>query len=678
MPVTTVNKRNRNATTSTKSRESGTEQSNLDPRSCDGDVTNIDEYESVKENLYVTPDPNIMQLSFKNGAAAGRPPTYPIADTIALLLILINFPNLLLTATQLLFSYKEHLSLSSTNAGNGLSIYMIVFMDVVVILFTAIVLPSLRSTITDISQIVVAVSIAGTDGRSFLPFATAFLSFKGIWGRLSCSSLLHIRSDDEFIRLQKSATYGTAPLCKYLNTMLQPYTEERSAISGMQYIKSAIAIHIIALGCVRLLNYWLIHSSTFDTGVESERVDQCDTVAIVPKAKRIRSSSFYATKSTYVSLWDSLLQLRAHSFGKRRDFNHCSNQFITKDVWISEISVRAVIFVVCTKFTDEPIVSVRVNGLPWEAKMSCCEPGFTTRQPTGTSWKVTVDNLSAKTEYDFRLEIGLKNQSSQYDFAVCTVAYTTISPAKSRAETQILPTLNTNLGEEQVHHVENQAHVSGPLSPITTLEDSITNACNKLEERKSFIRRIRKENSKKVQQLHRELEFLASKVNGSTDKNEQRVQGRMLSLQTEIKRTQDHIDELENEKKQTVYSITEQDLIWSQEKQKRDHEAQLFECIRQKYEIEKSEHQKRLSSVASDTNRIRAKADKLSLKRTKIQQELDRLSVEQDQLIKQEIYDRNSARECIRNQRLQTESEYLKVIHELQQRIEFLDVYGPS
>lgn len=214
------------------------------------------------------------------------------------------------------------------------------------------------------------------------------------------------------------------------------------------------------------------------------------------------------------------------------------------------------------------------------------------------------------------------------------------------------------------------------LSPVSDLEDTVSKTSSTLEEKRSTLKRTRKENVKRIQVLQKELDHLSSRLNSGIDKNEQRAQGRMLSLQTEIRRMQDTIEEMEAEKEDIIRLTAEQLEQWTTKKQERDHEAQLLESMRRTYDAEKAKHSKRFTTVEAESARLRGKADKLSMRRTKIQQDLDRISSEQNGVLDREMKERAANRETLNHHRLQIEAELLKSILDLSQRAELLELYS--
>lgn len=624
-----------------------------------------------------------MQISYNSLRSPDELPSYPVADTIALIIILINFPNILIMATHLLFSYKEHISAKAS--GSIITtppLLMVLFMDAFVVLFTAIVLPSLRSVITDTSHVIIAVSLSGARRRLIFPFATGLGALRLVLARLDAD--LHL--DD--IKDQKGGSLWTAGFQRLATLLARIFHLRHNqdvslssdySSASLKYVKSAVAIHIVSLGLIRMFNYWLRIDST---PLRKENEPSHNTAGNNKMKKKTLIPDYKF--DLRFSIWDHFLRWRADTSSKCYELTDTSESNKEPNVYIGEIAPRYIVFIVRTSTSDRPSFVLRVNGLPWEAKI--ISPDEQTDKNSSDApaigstgqmlWTIHVDNLSPKTEYDF--SIVFKNHPldlGEHRFAICTSAKVT-TLERRRCDPYLLPAINTNSSEEPTVCVDGLIYPSGPLSPVTTLEETIANASTRLEEKRSLLKRTRKENTKKLQALQRDVDHLVPRISGGIDKNEQRIQGRMLSLQTEIKRIQDSIDEMETEKQHLITVKEEQHSVWLVEKAKRDVEATILDTIRQKYDSEKAKHERRYAIVEAEAQRIRAKADKLSLRRTKIQQDLDRISNEQDQVLNREFQARVSDREFLNKERLQLEAQYLKSILDMSQRTELLELYG--
>lgn len=616
-----------------------------------------------------------MQLSLRTTpAGSDLLPNYPIADTIALILILVNFPLLVVTATHSLFSYREHNGFATTlQSSTSPPLFMILFIDAIVVIFTAVVLPTLRHTITDIAHIIVAISMSGAQWRLTFPFAISMAALR------ACTKKLYVLHLFDQWNIKEESLIGTIVhklTAQFSRPFRSPPKLEFKALESnplLDYIQSAVAIHIFSLGMIRLVRYWLTTVS------KSERRDNENDLHVMSGSKSKRKNGIIESRkeSSICSIWDHLLRWKAESTEKRQDLaqpgekvDHVCN------AWIQKISPTYLILGLKTPTTVPPSLTIHVNGLIWETTAVRVDASLSPPIQKEAYWTAFVDNLSPKTEYD--VSLGISNASEDcdsYEFAVCT-STRDVKALKKRADSHV-PTISTSIPDEVMTSSEAlSGHPVGPPSPVTTLEESIHIASMKLEERRALVKKTRKDNSKKLQILQKEADHLTSRANGTNDKHDQRVVGRMLSLQTEIKRIQDSMDEMDSQKQETIVALDRQRDVWTTEKAKRDQEASILESIRQQYDLEKAQHQTRFAAVDAEASKIRAKADKLSMRRTKIQQDLDRSSAEQDNLLNREYIGRVSNRDAVRDQRLQAEADWLKAIHETQQRAELLELYG--
>lgn len=615
-----------------------------------------------------------MQLSLDASRSVDSLPSYPFADSIALVLILVNFPNLLMMATHLLFSVKEHVGANSSGSTIiSPPLFMILFIDAVVVLFITLLLPSLRSIVTDMSHVIIAISMTGASWQDIVPLSFIISTTRGCFHKLS-SYLDHCGGGGDgdggigggtmmhmvYARLTKPLCNGASRLDASTNSQM------------IYYVKSAAAIHIFSLGLIRYANYWL-HRLRSD-GREQDH-DQA-------MAKTKYKSDGH--KSEFVSLpsiWDWFLRWRAEVSGKRHELTHTIAHSDLHTLSISGIASRCVVFALQTNEADEPSLDIKVNGLVWKGKVSRLqvEPSDKSElssKVTQHSWLISVENLSPKVEYEVLVLMKTAtNDTLSFSFSVCT-SPSSNQAGRDRGDNCSASAIDNNAIEDQTMSHEILSCPVDRLSPVSDLEDTVSKTSSTLEEKRSTLKRTRKENVKRIQVLQKELDHLSSRLNSGIDKNEQRAQGRMLSLQTEIRRMQDTIEEMEAEKEDIIRLTAEQLEQWTTKKQERDHEAQLLESMRRTYDAEKAKHSKRFTTVEAESARLRGKADKLSMRRTKIQQDLDRISSEQNGVLDREMKERAANRETLNHHRLQIEAELLKSILDLSQRAELLELYS--
>ena len=601
-----------------------------------------------------------MQLSLDKTNRLAEPlPSYPIADAIALLLILINFPSLLVTATLLLFSYKEHIAPSLVTTSTTPPLLLVLFIDVVVIFFSAMVLPSLRSIITNIAHAIVAISLTAAEWRITFPLAfgiatlqSFFVMLRSLRPSWNGSGLNSLGNLVHKLNSRMSMPSHSARFDYDATSIISSHT--------LSSIQSAVAMHVFSLGLVRLLQYYLSAEVPGEHRKDSEhgRLDELNKSTINPPPQ------------IDLTIWDYLMRLRVEA-GDRRCRVTCASTCTSTDrVWIAEISSQHLIFSFdVTTAGSHPQVEIHVNGLPWTGSPV---PASVAQGNESKTWTLIIDNLSPKTEYEITLNFRSTENLGSVSFSVCTSAHD-----QNKAQTQRADSLKPLTQASVIKPVEHSPNdPSAPTSPVTNLEERVMALTAKLEEKRASTKRIRKENTKNLAALQREIEHISARGVVAADKHDHRVQSRMHCLQIETKRMQDAIDEMETQKFETAQLYDQQQPSWISEKRRREEQAEALEAVRKRYEEKKADYQKRISVAEADAGRIRSKADKLSLKRTRIQQDLDRLSAEQDQILNQEFLSRATAREALRNQRLQVESEWLKAIHETQQRTELLDLYG--
>ncbi|BFZ56788.1 hypothetical protein PYCC9005_003836 [Savitreella phatthalungensis] len=711
-----------------------------------------------------------MQLSYVKSSSASTSddtatlPNYPIADTIALLLILVNFPSLLVTVSHLLFSYKEHALTSSNGIPHhaNLPLAMIIFIDAAVLLFTAVLMPWLQHVITDVSHIIIAISMSGGSSRMTFPFALGLAGARTAVTRLWSFSF----QDQKVVAAAASSAESSSLPINFppawtdsASSLLRPFKALRwGGMAGnpvVDHVKSVVAIHVFTIGMLRLISVWLRDSQA----QSAAKVETSESKSNSNPSSALATSSpsganlallkgnikkrnitahptgpFAALSHTHddkcddlvgPSIWDTLMHWRIEMTDKRADLcsadtgNQTAPHFT---VWISEIASMYIVLGIRIprSFVDD--LDLRVNGLPWKSRPSITneddDDGEEESDTIAEERKqhehdevlcsLFVDNLSPKTEYELTLRIVAQHSVGEHQFTVCTQPQQQpqIQTRRTRGDSNALPplgvhpsaqsssanvttssgcptspaavTTTTNPGTPTAVATagENEAQSNaGPPSPISTLEDSIAIAAAKLEEKRQTLKRARKDNTKRLQQLQRECDHLSSRVN-AFDKNEHRLQGRILSLQNELKRMEVQVEEMESERERYKAKRLAQVTQWEKQRAKRDAEARTLDKVRERYDREKKSHEREFAAAEQDAAKSRAKADRLSLRRTKIQQELDRLDALQDQILRQEYADRQIDRERTMAERLQIEADLLKSIHEISHSIDLASTYG--
>lgn len=694
-----------------------------------------------------------MQLSYKakDGDEGERLPRYPVADTIALLLILVNFPNALAAVSHILFAYKEHV-LPSATSGGAPPLAMVLFVDAVVLLLTAVLLPMLRHIVTDTAHVIIAISLSGAHWKLSLPFALGLTALRSTFSRL----WLMILDDDNFaVGGSGSGSDGSGELAdKYghlVRQVLRPLGAMRfrptvnnaiATTQALEQVTSAIAIHVFTLGLVRLAHHWLRSSDKarkLEGSSAAEKGQSQSANAISGKAKKKQpnsvvlgsqhstSASTASSAAAHIidprdsSIWDTVLQWRLEFIDKRHDFGAlASSDGLASgagnggdlQMWVSEIASTYIVVGFSVPEASLPSVELHVNGLLWRSKQS-----IGSARGDRFVCSLFIDNLSPKTEYDLALHIA-PDAATEQQVSVCTQPHPQQPVTRRRGDSSALPPIHTgqannatttstaaptttaspfsaNAGTTTTAVDEAQAntsapslatatatasatapsHPNGPPSPISTLEDAIANAGAKAEERRAGVKRVRRENAKRLQALSKELEHLSTRAN-AVDKTEHRLQGRILSLQNELRRMDVQLEEADSERDALRSQRDAHKDRWAADKARADAVKQREASLRQALEESRRAREHRQSGAEAEAARTRAKADKLSAKRTRIQQELDRLGAQADDVLRKEYAQRVHDRERTMDRRLQIEADLLKSIHEMTQAIELGLTYG--
>lgn len=214
--------------------------------------------------------------------------------------------------------------------------------------------------------------------------------------------------------------------------------------------------------------------------------------------------------------------------------------------------------------------------------------------------------------------------------------------------------------------VDQGAVVERPISPITTLLDTLTQLQVKLTDIKQTIKKSRKEHTKKVSSMKVELEQIKSKL-GNNDKNDERVKRKLLSLKSIVKQLETEIEALEERGRMLEKQISETNY----ETIKKERE-ELIEAVEKKTKTEqelRESYDSKLEALRSEVHGLNAKKDRLSTKKQKFLSDLEKLESELTTLIEAEIKRRNQAREEKLKRRNNLFNEFSSAINQMETTI---------
>ncbi|KAH0553430.1 hypothetical protein GP486_006501, partial [Trichoglossum hirsutum] len=216
-----------------------------------------------------------------DGRAMSLPATVlksaPLADTIALLIILLQIPPTFLTIIHVLFatltfvppttgsSFSSFSSFSDLQGSNGTpSLSTVVLADIAIGAFSVLLWPAAREYVFELAQAVIALSLGGG--------YTGKAGNGGFKNAAVCAGIIFLSQAARRSSRQSGQTFDTPHTSSSPSRSLPPLPSFNSLKTSRGWIRSIIAVHILAQGVVRAIRRWISRREQGDTG-SSARAD---------------------------------------------------------------------------------------------------------------------------------------------------------------------------------------------------------------------------------------------------------------------------------------------------------------------------------------------------------------------------------------------------------------------
>ncbi|PNS21358.1 1,3-beta-glucanosyltransferase [Sphaceloma murrayae] len=189
-----------------------------------------------------------------------------------------------------------------------------------------------------------------------------------------------------------------------------------------------------------------------------------------------------------------------------------------------------------------------------------------------------------------------------------------------------------------------------PMSPTSTLKQSIAAAESKREEVRNKLKRTRKDHKSAASAVRREIDQLQAKVNSAGGQDEKSKQ-RHLQIQQQIKQTKEAMEAIAEEM-ESMGEIPKDDLDRCKARRKSyDAALEAKNAAKSDFDKTKCDAAKQLAALQAEMSTIAQKRDRLNIRRTKLQEQQQRLVSEQnaDMTIRQH---REQSRAEIREERV--------------------------
>ncbi|KAE9985850.1 hypothetical protein BLS_004530 [Venturia inaequalis] len=609
----------------------------------------------------------------------------PLWDVIAMLIVLLQLPPTVVSVVQFLFALLTFvpptattLNLPSLNdimagASGAPSFQTILLVDVIMFIAFVSLWAPVQNVALDLAQAVIAISLGGAaaskGGTSNSILCCVFII--GISHLIRAQSARQFGLNALWAGLSKTGLrdIGNVPV---VDVVSQPSTRLH-ATHGIA--RKIIGVHILTQGVVRLVRRWYLYSaaqnnkkadsefgplstastprtgtSIGDSGADTTGSASTDgrppgpSPAAREKEHKISNTKKKKKQANHVRsqqpFWAALANAKV-TFLKELENQQASSDAMEANamdvvqignanfkngmerVWIREVWPTEISFGVClpSRFPEQEetqpsqeqqngkTIRVRLNRTDWSSTRIVEEAvGVEAGDEQVDVWNGKIFGLTASTNYicEFiRVDTG-------------EVFYTT------HITTQPLPST------EQAPATAVQPQSLRPLSPKTTLKNSILAAEQQLEAQRNRIKRNKRDHKNTLTNLQKEVDSLNSRLSsngGNDERQRQKVRQLEQTMQQAKVKESELLAEIEE-----LGEIPADEL--QQSKLKRTSWKHKKECLsvsRKDHDDCKARADRELSQVKADIANLLQKRQKLEQKASKYNEQHDRLCAEKEQ-----------------------------------------------
>ncbi|KAF4632281.1 hypothetical protein G7Y89_g5842 [Cudoniella acicularis] len=598
----------------------------------------------------------------------------PLYDTIAILIVLLQLPPTFLTLVHLLFATLTFVPPSSSTV-TGLSFTdifegsistpsaaTIVVVDLFVLLVWLFLWSPLQDIALDLAQTVIALTLGGgTSGRE-----------AGMNNVLVCFGIIGV---SHFARTGNVKQSGLRAILSSSNGLLgspdpddpmEPISRDTNKKGAHGWIRSILAIHILAQGVVRYVRDWYVRrnlrekrdtataisdpeagkaisDSTTDSAAANMQTPDNDSSTSLPVSNTVINSKKKKKQSAQVRmrqpLWAALASTKivmvkeyetshtaAESAGTNAtDINNLGNAPFNTEadrIWITYVGSDEVFFSTSYFPTHTPAEGceqrnldslgvdkskpffVRVNKTVWQPTR--INASIDPNHPAGqdTRWTGEIFGLAPASNYECDFVSAID------DGVIFSTSVRTLQPPTADASTGLSP---------------NPQITGRPGSPITTLKTSIASSETKLSEERGRQKRERKEQRAKVNSLRKEIDKLASSIStsgGTDDRTRQKIQQTNLHM----KQAEDALVLLASEIKSIESIPAEESLLYSSTKTEFNSQREQQKHHRSNLNHVKQSAERELSALNAELTGLQQKRDRMQSRIAKLNGEHERIT----------------------------------------------------
>ena len=614
-----------------------------------------------QKRIHVDQSPNSPTVAFKGSSRstyASVLPPHQYLDSLAITFFLVNLPTIFLVIVHLLFVIFAVSPYSS--ATERYSLWKTILpTEAFIVLFFALVSPSVRALITELAEPVIASTLAGNGGRG-TAICAAIMFAAGRVPNVLFGGLIRLKrySPGAF----SDTLVLTATDLETENEALDRLGDELQAWL-LALIRQLIAIHVVARWSWEGLKTYLTNRVNQSKLEDASAAPSIDSAALAKKKKALTLPSTLSQMPLWTTIANNYIVATKDAELKPPEdlstYLH-ENECALHVQEITSSSVR-----LCAKGPRPKLSSclgpfdsfeVCVNRLQWrEVSISVEDDDRPADETTLYHQEYVCLYLDIQALVSIANEIEITN--SHFPDPGVVLFHATICTIQKEA-TAATPTV--------------APQTVRPNSPISTLTDKLNNAIENLNQLKNNQRRIRKDHKSTVASLRSEIDILHSRLD-APDKGEERARRGNLALKYHVLQTDDKIHKLEEEINNTEELIADRQHQLTSGREKWEAERSALDKSRRSQKEIKSAYDKLLQQFHSEKLTINARKEKLTSREIKLKGELEILETAEHK--KHEDFDdrarkRQDARNQLIKERQASQAEQILTLEQLERQLE--------
>ncbi|KAH0542555.1 hypothetical protein FGG08_003060 [Glutinoglossum americanum] len=602
----------------------------------------------------------------------------PLADTIALLIILLQIPPTFLTIIHVLFatltfvpptagsSLSSFSSFSDLQGSNGTpSLSTVILADIVIGAFSVLLWPTAREYVLELAQAVIALSLGGG--------YTGKGGNGGFKNAAVCAGIIFLSQAARRGSRQPSHAFDTPHTPSVPSRSLSPLPDFNSLKTSRGWIRSIIAVHILAQGVVRAIRRWIsrreqggagssagadpeaaagsqtpsdhaVHVESAANGLNNFAVDghtmssSKDGGGKPPGGKKKKKqgnhvrnqqplwAALASTKVIVMKEMEQSLTMAEAAESKATDINNLGSAPFTSEegrIWITNIGPTEISF--GTSFFSTRKISS--SGVEVRNTYGSGPPGVDKSKPfyvrvNRATW--TSTRIYSASERD--------THARPSDWAGEIFGLTPISSyecefVRSEDGTVVYATNVTTLAEPTAEPLPSPiGHQSlRPSSPTTTLKNSIAVAETKLSDERARLKRARKDHKSHISGLKKEVESYGARLANSGSGDERQRQ-RVLQITQHIRQAEEAAAAICAEI-EALGGIPEEDAHeWKQQKKLWEAEKQRLATAHTEVDEMNAKLERQVASVQAELSAIQQKSERLQARQAKLSEQHDRIA----------------------------------------------------